>query len=151
MRNKRNYNNLFDSICMTILFFVCLAFYLTIIWFGVIHSNEGTNPIALLIISTIVFGIMITITIFLIIKYCYGYWILLDDSIICKKLFSKRRKMKLVEIKKVEKKTISAFVLGIYKSEAYIIYSSDKKIVILIGKRKKYFELDNVLTKFIHY
>ena len=151
MRNKRNYNNLFDSICMTILFFVCLAFYLTIIWFGVIHSNEGTNPIALLIISTIVFGIMITITIFLIIKYCYGYWILLDDSIICKKLFSKRRKMKLVEIKKVEKKTISAFVLGIYKSEAYIIYSSDKKIVILIGKRKKYFELENVLTKFIHY
>lgn len=151
MRNKRNYNNLFDSICMTILFFVCLAFYLTIIWFGVIHSNEGTNPIALLIISTIVFGIMITITIFLIIKYCYGYWILLDDSIICKKLFSKRRKMKLIEIKKVEKKTISAFVLGIYKSEAYIIYSSDKKIVILIGKRKKYFELDNVLTKFIHY
>ena len=144
MRNKRNYNNLFDSICMTILFFVCLAFYLTIIWFGVIHSNEGTNPIALLIISTIVFGIMITITIFLIIKY-------LDDSIICKKLFSKRRKMKLIEIKKVEKKTISAFVLGIYKSEAYIIYSSDKKIVILIGKRKKYFELDNVLTKFIHY
>ncbi|WP_308698933.1 hypothetical protein, partial [uncultured Thomasclavelia sp.] len=141
----------FDSICMTILFFVCLAFYLTIIWFGVIHSNEGTNPIALLIISTIVFGIMITITIFLIIKYCYGYWILLDDSIICKKLFSKRRKMKLIEIKKVEKKTISAFVLGIYKSEAYIIYSSDKKIVILIGKRKKYFELDNVLTKFIHY
>lgn len=136
---------------MTILFFVCLAFYLTIIWFGVIHSNEGTNPIALLIISTIVFGIMITITIFLIIKYCYGYWILLDDSIICKKLFSKRRKMKLIEIKKVEKKTISAFVLGIYKSEAYIIYSSDKKIVILIGKRKKYFELDNVLTKFIHY
>ena len=151
MRNKRNYNNLFDSICMTILFFVCLAFYLTIIWFGVIHSNEGTNPIALLIISTIVFGIMITITIFLIIKYCYGYWILLDDSIICKKLFSKRRKMKLIEIKKVEKKTISAFVLGIYKSEAYIIYSSDKKNVILIGKRKKYFELDNVLTKFIHY
>ena len=151
MRNKRNYNNLFDSICMTILFFVCLAFYLTIIWFGVIHSNEGTNPIALLIISTIVFGIMITITIFLIIKYCYGYWILLDDSIICTKLFSKRRKMKLIEIKKVEKKTISAFVLGIYKSEAYIIYSSDKKIVILIGKRKKYFELDNVLTKFIHY
>ena len=151
MRNKRNYNNLFDSICMTILFFVCLAFYLTIIWFGVIHSNEGTNPIALLIISTIVFGIMITITIFLIIKYCYGYWILLDDSIICKKLFSKRRKMKLIEIKKVEKKTISAFVLGTYKSEAYIIYSSDKKIVILIGKRKKYFELENVLTKFIHY
>ena len=35
MRNKKNYNNLFDSICMTILFFVCLVFYLVILWFGV--------------------------------------------------------------------------------------------------------------------
>lgn len=59
MRNKRNYNNLFDSICMIILFFVCLAFYFVIIWFGVANSKERTNPTALLIISTIVFGVMI--------------------------------------------------------------------------------------------
>ena len=72
MRNKKNYNNLFDSICMTILFFVCLVFYLVILWFGVINPNEGTNPIASLIISTVVFGVMITITTFLIIKFCYG-------------------------------------------------------------------------------
>ena len=84
MRNKKIYNNLFDSICMTTLFFVCLVFYLVILWFGVINSNEGTNPIASLIISTVVFGVMITITTFLIIKFCYGYWILLDDSIIFK-------------------------------------------------------------------
>ena len=149
MRNKRNYNNLFDSICMTILFFVCLAFYLVILWFGVINSNEGTNPIAVLIISTIVFGVMITSTIFLIVKYCYEYWILLDDSIIYKKLFSKRIKMKLTEIKKVEKKIVPAFVLGVYKSEAYIIHSSCRKIVILIGEKKKYSELDYELAKFI--
>lgn len=149
MRNKRNYNNLFDSICMTILFFVCLAFYLVILWFGVINSNEGTNPIAVLIISTIVFGVMITSTIFLIVKYCYEYWILLDDSIIYKKLFSKRIKMNLTEIKKVEKKIVPALVLGIYKSEAYIIHSSCRKSVILIGEKKKYSELDYALAKFI--
>lgn len=151
MRNKRNYNNLFDSIFMTILFFVCLAFYLTIIWFGVIKSNEGTNPIALLIISTIVFGVMIIITTFLIIKCCYEYWILLDDSIIYKKLFSKKRKMKLTDIKKVEKKIVSALVLGTYKSEAYIIHFSDRKIIILIRDRKKYSELDYELAKFMNH
>ena len=134
---------------MTILFFVCLAFYLVILWFGVINSNEGTNPIAVLIISTIVFGVMITSTIFLIVKYCYEYWILLDDSIIYKKLFSKRIKMNLTEIKKVEKKIVPAFVLGVYKSEAYIIHSSCRKIVILIGEKKKYSELDYELAKFI--
>ena len=151
MRNKRNYNNLFDSICMTILFFVCLMFYFVILWFGVINSKEGTNPAALLIISSMVFGVMITITTFLIIKCCYEYWIILDDSIICQKLFSKRREIKLAEIKRVEKKMVPALILGTYKSEAYIVYSTDRKIMILISERKKYPELDYALTKFIRY
>lgn len=151
MRNKKNYNNLFDSICMTILFFVCLVFYLVILWFSVINSNEGTDPLVSLVISTAVFGVMITITAFLIIKFCYGYWVLLDDSIIYKKLFSKRRKIKLAEINKVEQKTIPALILGIYKSEAYIIHSNNIKIVILIKDGKKYSELSSELAKFIIY
>ena len=150
MRNKRIYNNLFDSICMTIFSFVVLIFYLVTIWFGVINSEEAINPFALLIISTVFFGVMLTITTFLIIKYCYGYWILSDDSIIYQKLFSKKRKMKLAEIEKVDKKMISAFILGTYKSEAYIIHAGDMKIVILIGENKKYSELDFELAKFIH-
>ena len=148
---QKNYNNLFDSICMTILFFVCLVFYLVILWFSVINSNEGTDPLVSLVISTAVFGVMITITTFLIIKFCYGYWVLLDDSIIYKKLFSKRRKIKLAEINKVEQKTIPALILGVYKSEAYIIHSNDIKIVILIKDGKKYSELSSELAKFIIY
>ena len=150
MRSKRNYNNLFDSICMTILFFVCLAFYLVIIWFGVFNFNEGTNPNATLIISSIVFGVIIFITTFLIIKFCYGYWILSDDLIIYKTLFSKKVKIKLTDIEKVEKKMVSAFVLGVYKSEAFIVYFGVRKIVILIKENKKYSELEYELTKFIN-
>ena len=149
MKNKRNYNNLFDSICMTILYFICIAIYFVVLWFGVIHSNEGTNPIALLMISTVFFGSMIAITTFFIIKHCYAYWIFSDDSIICKKLFAKRVEIKLAEIKKVEKKTVPALVLGIYKSDAYVIYSNDNKIQILIGERKKYPELDHALSEFM--
>lgn len=136
MRNKKNYNNLFDSICMTILFFAYLAIYLVMLWFGVIKPKKGTNPIASLIISTVFFGGMITITTFLIIKFCYGYWILLDDSIIYKKLFSKRRQIKLAEINKVELKTIPALILGTYKSKAYIIHSNDKKLLFYLKKVK---------------
>ena len=150
MRNKRNFNNLFDSICMTFFFLIILLFYLVTLWFGVINFEGETNPIALLIISTVFFGAMLTITTFLIVKFCYGYWILSDDSIIYQKLFSKKRKMKLAEIEKVEKKMVSAFVLGTYKSEAYIIHSGDMKIVILIGGNKKYTELDYELAKLIH-
>ena len=151
MRNKRVYNNLFDSICMTILFFVCLVFFFVTLWFGVINAKEGINPTVLLIISIIVFGSMITITILLIIKYCYEYWILIDDSIICKKLFSKRIQIILTEINKVEIKTIPALILGTYKSKAYIISANDMKIVILIREGKEYSELRSKLTKFINY
>lgn len=150
MRNKKIYNNLFDSICVTILFFVFLVFYLAVLWFGVINSNEGTDPISSLIISSVFFGVMITITIFLIIKFCYGYWVLLDETLIYKKIFCKRRQIKLAEINKVEQKTIPALILGTYKSEAYLIYSNDIKIVILLKQGKKYSELDYALTKFIN-
>lgn len=151
MRYKRNYNNLFDSICMTIFFFICIVFYFVVLWFGVINSNEGTNPTVLLIISTILFGGMVTITTFLIIKYCYEYWFFLDDTIFSKKLFLRRIEIKLAEIEKVEKKIVPALVLGNYKSDAYIIYANGRKILILIGGRKKYPELEYKLTKFINY
>ena len=91
MRNKRNFNNLFDSICITSLLFVCLAFYLVMIWFGAVNPKEGTNPIATIIISTIIFSIITTLTITLIVKGCYEYWSLSDDSILSKKLFSKKK------------------------------------------------------------
>ena len=134
---------------MTILFFVCLAFYLIIIWFGVINCSEGKNTTALLIISTLVFGIMITITTLLIVKYCYEYWVLLDNSIICKKLFSKKKEIKLAEIVKVDKKIVPALVLGAYKSESYIIHSKEDRISILLNDRKRYTELNSILVKYI--
>ncbi len=135
---------------MTLLFFICLAFYLCIICFGVINANGSTNPIALLIISTTVFGIMITAITVLVIKTCYEYWILSDDSIISKKILSKRTVIKLDEIEKVEKKIVPALILGTYKSEAYIISSSNSKITILINERRKIAELDFVLFKFMN-
>ena len=148
MKNKKNYNNLLDSICITILFFVISAACLAMIWFGVINHKEGTNPIATMIFCIIFFGGMMVSIIFLILKYCYSYWILSDDSIIEKKPFSKETVIMLEEIEKVEKKIVSALILGTYRSEAYIIYSKNKKIVILISKRINP-DLNFELAKFI--
>jgi hypothetical protein len=150
MRDKRNFNNLFDSLCITLLFFIFLAFYLLIVYFGVINAKESTNPILLLIVSTTVFGIMMAAITVLVIKYCYEYWILSDDSIISKKILSKRTVIKLDEIEKVEKKIVPALILGIYKSEAYIISSKNSKITVLINERRKIADLDSVLFKFMN-
>ncbi|GEM_PF-5108889 len=149
MKNKKVFNNLFDSICITVLLFICLTFYLIIIWFGVINCKEGTNPTVTFVISTLVFVIMMVIIIILLINGCFGYWILSKDSIFSKRLFRKKIEIKFTEIKKVEKRIVPAIVLGLYKSEAYIVYSDIDKITILISGRKKYYELDSKLAKFI--
>lgn len=149
MRNKKVYNNIFDSICITVLFAVCLASYFMIILFGVINHTAGTNPFALMIFSTLFFGAMITIIAVLIIKECYGYWFLSENEICGKKLFRKKVSIKINEIERVEKKIVPALVLGTYKSEAYIIHSKDKKIVVLIDEKRKFSDLDFELVKFI--
>jgi hypothetical protein len=149
MKNKRNFNNLFDSICITLLLLVLVVLDLVAVWFGVINSKEGTDLVVAMITFTMILGIGIAITITLMIKRCYEYWIMSDDSIISKKLFSRKVIIKFSEIERVEKKIVPALVLGLYKSEAYVIYSKSKKIVILTGGMKKFFDLEFELDTFI--
>ena len=151
MRNKKVYNNLAESILVTLLMCVFFAFYFLCLWFGVIHAKEGTDPIFTLIASTVVFGGGAVAALIIIVIECYGYWILSDDSLICKKLFRKRRQIKLTEISKVEKKSV--YTLFTCKCDAYFIYSNNYKTVVLINEAKRYSEmfseLNSELTRFI--
>lgn len=99
MRNKKNYNCLFDSIISTIFLIASIGLYSISLWFGVINAKEGTNSILLLIVLTVFFGLSIIFLIFVIIIYCYDYWILLDDSIIYKKLFLKEKRLSYQKLK----------------------------------------------------
>lgn len=150
MKHKKNFNNMFDSIWITLLLLLYVVFYLVFIWFGVLNPNDGTNPIVILISCTLIFGIMIIILIVILIKGCYEYWILSEDKISSKKIFHKKINIKFTEIQKVEKKIVPAIKLGTYQSEAYIIYSKVDKIVVLANKRTKSYELDSRLAKYIN-
>ena len=149
MKNKKIFNNLFDSICFGLIFIFYVIFYLFVIQFGVINHSEGTNPTATLIICSSLFvpG-MLTIAIFIVL-YCYEYWTLTDEFILHKKLFRNKTVILLKEITKVEKKTIPALKLGVYKTEAYIIYSNEKKIAVFLNKKNDYFELEQILNELI--
>lgn len=149
MKNKKNFNNLFHSVCSTLLLATCVALYLFSLWEGVINHKEGTDPIVTLIICTLFFGTMIIIELVLIILYGYEYWFLTDDAIYSKKPFKKKVIIKLSEIENVEKNTISTFVFGTYITEAYIICSNEEKITIFIDKEKKLTDLECVLNQFI--
>lgn len=134
---------------MTVLFFCCLVILVFIIWFGVLHPSEGTDPIKILFVLGGMFGGAAIVTAVLIITSFYTYWVFQDDSIVFKKLFSKRKEIKLTEITKVEKTTTPSPLYVVYSVETYVIYSSDKKIAIMIREEKDYLELISVLNKFI--
>lgn len=100
MRNKRKFNNLLDSIFATIWLVVEAMMYTLLLWVGKIQHKS----VITFLILTAVFGVPTIIIAFMIVKYGYEYWILSDDSIISKKLFAKRKTIKLTEIVRVEKK-----------------------------------------------
>lgn len=147
MRNKRKFNNLLDSIFATIWLVVEAMMYTLLLWVGKIQ-HKG---VITFLILTAVFGVPTIIIAFMIVKYCYEYWILSDDSIISKKLFAKRKTIKLTEIVRVEKKIVDALIFDVFKSEAYVIYSDKHTITILLNeRRKKYPELDCELAEFLN-
>ena len=147
MRNKRKFNNLLDSIFATIWLVIEAMMYTLLLWVGKIQ-HKG---VITFLILTAVFGVPTIIIAFMIVKYCYEYWILSDDSIISKKLFAKRKIIKLTEIVRVEKKTVDALIFDVFKSEAYVIYSDKHTITILLNeRRKKYPELDCELAEFLN-
>ncbi len=150
MRNRKNYNNLPDSIVMTIVSLIGICFYLMMMYFGVLHPREGTNPVATFIAGTTILGGMSVLSIIIIFIWCYEYWYLDDKLIYSKKIFRKRKVILLDQIEKVEKKVVNALIFSTYHSEAYIIYSTETKIIILLDSNKKYDDLESILKKYIN-
>ena len=148
MKNKKNFNNLYDSVLETLLLVICLACYLISIYGGVLQ-NEIKNKIIMFIFGSIFFGVPVIIISIWIINYCYEYWFLDDEEIHSKRLFRRKVSIKLSEIEVVEKKEVVAIILGSYKSNAYIIHSDDKKITVLIREKKQYYDLENALSMFL--
>ena len=98
MKNKKNFNNIRDSICLSLFFVLYVCFTLIFIWFGVLNPSEGTNPTVGLIISITIFVPILVAIAWLIVSKCYEYWILTDDFISSKKMFKKETVIYLADI-----------------------------------------------------
>ena len=131
---KRVFNNLFDSIIMVILAIIILgAFFLVVVFGGI--KNENTNKVAVYICSSLVFIPMFITAICLIILHCFEWWII-DEGYICsKKPFRRKVIIRLDEIISVNEEEIWAFILELYKTNAIVIKSQTKKIIIYLNKK----------------
>ena len=117
MQNKKNYNNLLESIVMTIILIIITCFYLMMIYFGVLHPKAGTNPIITLVVGTVIFGGLLVLSVIIILIWCYEYWYIDGESISSKKIFRKKKKILISQIKRVEKRVVDALIFGTYHSE----------------------------------
>lgn len=135
--NRKRYNNLKDSIAITIFLVVvviCLVLPISLTLTG--RIKENLDPKAVIIVISSLFGSMCIILLCLIIKECYGYYIIYDDKILYRNLYSKKIIM-YEDIKKVEIKEEGAFVLGTYKAEVLSIYGKKSVIKIYINKKNR--------------
>ncbi len=136
-QNKKYYNNLMDSITVTVSLIVATIFLVLPIVLAVTGNVlEGTNIKALIIAISLIFGSMCVLFIYCIIRFCYGFYIIQEDRIIYRNLYSKRTIL-YQDILKIEVKEEFALVLGIYKSEKLIVYGTKTIIKIFMNNKNK--------------
>ena len=144
MNEKKYFNNLPDSIFITVLFFqmllllsiaavytalyesfsVCL--WITLVWCGVFLI-----PLAL----AIIFG-------------CYEYWYIKDNTLFCKKLLRKEKCIRLPEITKAEKRSAAIVSWTRKYRNAYILHGNGEKFMIVINRKNEQY-LNETFEKYI--
>ncbi len=78
---------------------------------------------------------------------CYGYWFVADGFLVAGRLFGKRKRIDLGKSPDYCKKTVSALVLGLYKSEAYVITGDDgTQITVLVSDKNSAFIYGNLIA-----
>ena len=117
----KKFNNLFDSIIMTILSFFSIVLLLSTEIFGVIQNDNNEHKLVTSIIIFSTIGLASITSIIAILKHCYEYWGFDERGVYSKKPFCKKVFIEYRDIKKIEKKVVKALVLEIFKSEAIVI------------------------------
>lgn len=135
MKYRSFYNNLFDSILLLLATFALLAGYALVLIFGIFNKTNDYFIVSL-IVTTMVFGILITMSLSLIICGCFEKISFDEKNIYSKKPFRKTIKIPFDEILEFSEKQIPAVILGVYKTNALVIKSVNKSISVYLDKNK---------------
>lgn len=150
--NRKRYNNLVDSIAITILLgFVVIFPVLPISLALTGNITENTDPERLIKVMAIMFGSMCIMLLFLMIKECYGYYIVYDDKILYRNLYCRKtilyKDIKKIEIKEEWVFTYKTDVLSIYGEKSvikiYIYPKNEKEILNYAETLKDYITIDS--------
>ena len=134
--NKKHYNNLSDSIITVFIVAIGLVCCIGPIVFVNTGPFDYVQRKTIIIAASIIMGLPSLILLFMIIKDCFGYYIIYDDKIFYRNLHCKKT-IVFGDVKHIEVKTEKAWVLGVYKTELLAIHNDKKVIKIFINKKNK--------------
>ena len=149
----REFNNLFDSVCMVIVWVIhFLLSIIMIIWQIVLKS--GTDNLLGTVIGISFMLIILSGMSLIIVTVYFDRWEISNSKISYKKLFRKKVVFSTNDITRIIKFTdkrpsFHRFLMfsAIGSTEAYSVHSGEKKIIIRISKKSKEF-LDSYFSQF---
>ena len=133
--NKKNFNNLFDSILLLLLELFIILLYVLVMLFGVIR-NETPYKVQVSIICSAFFIPLIISMLIMLLLGCFEWWKIDNEYVAPKKLFRKKIQIEIGAIVSITEEVVPALILGTYKTDAIIIKSNTNKITIYLDKKK---------------
>ena len=133
MRIKK-FNNLFDSIIVLLGELYFISGYSIMLVYGVI-KNEAGNKILTCIVGSVIFIPVIIIIFIGLLKGCFEWWEINNEYVESKKVFHKKIQIRLEEIISITEEVVPAIIFETYRTNAAIIKSRTKKIVIYLNEK----------------
>ena len=127
---KKHFNNLYDSILITLLLVVVIVLAVISVYACSLYQNW---KVAVAIGA--LFGSVCIASIVLILIYGYQYWTLENDRIILKKLLGKPQIMFREQITSIQKKKVRTILN--YSCDAFVIETPTTRIAIFVNKGNK--------------
>ena len=154
MENKKKYNNLYESIIMTILFVLIVLMYIFMISQVIFNYVDPIQRNGLIIFANTFWLLLIIMGFVLIITSCFSYYTLSNNVITYKKPFRKKILINFDNVIKVETKEVK-FLLFSYNVRMILpikgighVISDDKNKIIIIKKEKVDSNLERLIFNF---
>lgn len=147
--SKKHFNNLFDSILILLLELFFISAYSLIILFGVI-KNDSPYKTRVCIVGSAIFIPAIIILFIMMMTGCFEWWKIADDYVETKKVLKKKTQIKVSEIISINEEVVHALILGVYKTNAVIIKTPTKKVVIYLNEKITIEYIRNLLNNQNH-
>ena len=136
MSSHKRFNNLLYSITCVLLVLLGIAVYAFFLHLFSKNQNPEGRTISYIVWSVLLIPGLIFFSVLTVI-HGFDYFVITPNEIVYKKLFQWKRIIQKQDVCLIEKTEVFALIPSVYRTDAYVISSKDKKIPIFINEKNK--------------